>query len=201
MLAVEIYRTIAKPSEGVYKEKGSKFLAYAYPVYEVDQVKTILSRHRKTHHDARHHCYAYLLQPDGSEYRVNDDGEPSGTAGKPILGQIKSFHLTYVLIVVIRYFGGTLLGVGGLIRSYRNAAKDALAHAEIIECKVLKKIRIRLGYERLDQVMRWIDHFDIKLSNQHFDTDVTMDLDVPVKYLNELTNKIEETKGIIISKE
>ena len=198
MLAVEIYRTIAKPSEGVYKEKGSKFLAYAYPVHEVDQVKTILSRHRKTHHDARHHCYAYILQPDGSEYRVNDDGEPSGTAGKPIMGQIKSFHLTYVLIVVIRYFGGTLLGVGGLIRSYRNAAKDALAHAEIVEYKVLKKIRIRLGYERLDQVMRWIDHFDIKLSNQHFDADVTMDLDVPIKYLNDLTNKMKETNGIVI---
>ena len=127
------YLSIEKRSEGIYKDRGSKFLAFAFPVYQEDEIKDILAELRKEYHDARHHCYAYRLGASKEIYRVNDDGEPSSSAGKPIFGQIQSNDLSNILIVVVRYFGGTLLGVGGLINAYRSAAADALINASIIE--------------------------------------------------------------------
>ncbi|PLX14682.1 MAG: YigZ family protein, partial [Marinilabiliales bacterium] len=129
---VDQYLTISKPSEGLFKDRGSKFLAFAYPVSSEEEIKAFQEQLRSDYHDARHHCYAYMLGPKKENYRANDDGEPSSTAGKPILGQIRSFDLTNILIVVIRYFGGTKLGVGGLINAYKTAAEEALKNAKII---------------------------------------------------------------------
>ena len=121
------YKTLENPAEGIYREKGSRFLAFGYPVHNEEEIKIRVAALRKKYHDARHHCYAYRLGPAGETYRVNDDGEPSGTAGKPIYGQLLSNNLTNVLVVVVRYFGGTLLGTGGLITAYRSATSDMLA--------------------------------------------------------------------------
>jgi uncharacterized YigZ family protein len=127
------YKTIKKESQGYFKDKGSKFLAFAFPVKSEEEIKEILTRLRKEHHSARHHCYAWRLGSEEITFRANDDGEPSSTAGKPILGQLLSFEVTNILIIVVRYFGGTLLGVSGLINAYKNAAADSLNNAEIIE--------------------------------------------------------------------
>ena len=127
------YRTIKTLSQGLYKDKGSKFMAFAYPVSEQESIKPIIDDIKKTYHDARHHCYAYMIGYQRQIWRANDDGEPSGTAGKPILGQINSAELTNILIVVIRYFGGILLGTSGLINAYKCAAADAISNAEIVE--------------------------------------------------------------------
>ena len=134
----DTYKTIEKPSEGLFKDKGSKFISFAFPVDNEEEIKEIVQSIKKEHHSARHHCYAWRLGADQLLFRANDDGEPSSTAGKPILGQIQSFDLTNILIVVVRYFGGTLLGVSGLINAYRNAALDAINQAEIVE-KLVEK--------------------------------------------------------------
>ena len=132
MSTADKYLTIEKNSDGIFKDRGSKFLAFAYPVSSPEEIKIILAELRKKYHDARHHCYAYMLGAEKETYRSNDDGEPSSSAGKPILGQIQSNNLSNILIVVVRYFGGTLLGVGGLINAYRSAAADAIRNANII---------------------------------------------------------------------
>jgi uncharacterized YigZ family protein len=129
----DIYKTISSPSQGLYKEKGSRFVSFSFPVYEQDEIKKLIETIRKEHHEARHHCYAWMLGVDRSQWRVNDDGEPSGTGGRPILGQINSAGLTNILIVVSRYFGGTLLGVSGLINAYKTSAASAISNAEIVE--------------------------------------------------------------------
>ena len=154
MFSSEIYTTIAAPSEGLYKEKGSKFLAFAYPVSTEDEIKNLLQDLRKKFFDARHHCYAYRLGPDGATWRVNDNGEPSSTAGKPIFGQLISFGLSDVLVVVIRYFGGIKLGVSGLINAYRTAARDALEHAQTVEKQVRENITLEYTYEQTNAVMK-----------------------------------------------
>lgn len=151
---ITTYKTIAFKSEGLYKEKGSKFIAYAFPVSSEKEIKEIVATLKKEFHDARHHCFAFRLGADMNFFRSNDDGEPSGTAGKPILGQIQSFGVTNVLIVVVRYFGGTKLGVGGLIQAYREAAKDALEQAKIIEKNVEKQYELEFSYEQLPEVMK-----------------------------------------------
>ena len=148
------YKTIVKLSEGIYKEKGSKFLSFAIPATSVEEVKLILEEYRKRFYDARHVCYAYMLGAGRNEFRANDDGEPSGTAGRPILGQINSFELTNILVIVARYFGGILLGTGGLITAYKEAAKDALAQAEVLEKTVKIRFKIEFGYELLDYFRR-----------------------------------------------
>ena len=135
----KFYLTLEAPAEGLYREKGSKFLAYAYPVKDVQEVHEIIRHIKSRHPKARHYCYAYRLGTEGNIHRHNDDGEPSGTAGKPILGQIDSYHLTNTLVIVVRYFGGKLLGTSGLIRSYRECAQDAINQAKIIK----KEIRLR----------------------------------------------------------
>ena len=174
----DLYLTIETSSEGYYKEKGSKFLAFAYPVNSEKAIKDKLAALRKEYHDARHHCYAWRLEPEMTHYRVNDDGEPSGSAGKPIYGQIVSRNLSDLLIVVVRYFGGTLLGVGGLINAYRSAASDALDHNRIIECKVYDHLKVEFGYERMNAVMKVIKDNMLDFEDQKFDMDCTLSLKV-----------------------
>ncbi len=174
----DTYRTLAAPSEGLYKEKGSKFLAFAYPVRTTDEVKAHLDELRKQYFDARHHCYAYILGPNKDAYRANDDGEPSGTGGRPIHGQLLSADLTDTLIVVVRYFGGILLGASGLANAYKTAARDAIDHAQIIEKTIDVRYRLHFEYALMNDVMRIIKDFDLKPENQHFDLDCTLELSV-----------------------
>ena len=168
MSSSEIYTTIAAPSEGLYKEKGSKFLAFAYPVSTEDEIKNLLQDLRKKFFDARHHCYAYRLGPDGATWRANDNGEPSSTAGKPIFGQLISFGLSDVLVVVIRYFGGIKLGVSGLINAYRTAARDALEHAQTVEKQVRENITLEYTYEQTNAVMKAIRDLQAEVIDQSF---------------------------------
>src|SRR5690554_4361278 len=146
-MQTETYQTITKPSKGLFKDKGSKFIAYAQPVSSINEITEHLERIKKEHHSARHHCWAYRIGFRGEEHRVQDDGEPVNSAGKPILGQIDAFSLTQVLIVVVRYFGGTLLGVGGLIQAYKQASKDALESAHIKTQHIPYPIHISCAYE------------------------------------------------------
>ena len=152
----DTYKTIIAPTEGIYKEKGSKFLSFAIPVSSVDEVKEIVKNYRKEYYDSRHVCYAYMLGADRKEFRANDDGEPSGTAGRPILGQINSRELTNILVIVVRYFGGILLGTGGLVVAYKEATTDALNQAEVIEKTVDETIAILFDYVLMNEVMRII---------------------------------------------
>ena len=164
----DTYITIKKTSRGDYRDRGSRFIAFASPVQSMEEIKALLEGYRKSYHDARHHCYAWMLGYERDQWRSNDDGEPSGTAGKPILGQINSSELTNILVVVIRYFGGTLLGTGGLINAYRSAAADAIKNAIITECTVRSFYSIRFPYEVMNDVMRIIKDEDIIQSDQIF---------------------------------
>lgn len=150
----DTYRTISKPSEGIFKDKGSKFISFAFPVISEDEIRDIIHSIKKEHHSARHHCYAWRLGYEKLLFRANDDGEPSSTAGKPILGQIQSHDLTNILIVVVRYFGGILLGTNGLINAYRNAAADAVNQSEITERVVEAKLLVEFGYGVMNEVMK-----------------------------------------------
>lgn len=172
---MDSYKTLNSDSQGLYKVKGSKFLSFAHPVSSEDEIKELIQYYRKEYHDARHHCFAWEIGVDGNHYRANDDGEPSGTAGKPILGQIHSFEVTNILIMVVRYFGGTKLGVGGLIQAYKSAAADALENADIIEKTIDNYYRVTFNYENMNDVMKLVKDEDLKLVNQNFELDCTLD--------------------------
>lgn len=175
----DIYKTIEKQSSGVYKEKGSKFLSFAIPVSSIDEIKPILQDYKKEYFDARHVCYAYMLGSDRAEFRANDDGEPSGTAGKPILGQINSNELTDVLIIVVRYFGGILLGTGGLITAYKEAAADAINNSRIIEKIVKTEITIRFDYLIMNDIMSFVKQMNAEIKHQTFDNECEIKLLIP----------------------
>ena len=164
----DTYRTISTRSTGEFKDRGSKFLAYAFPVFSEAECRQHLEALRKLHPKARHYCYAFRLGSNGEHYRTNDDGEPSGTAGRPILGQIDSLGLTNVLVIVVRYFGGTLLGTSGLIQAYKLSASDALAFAEIIERTVENVYRLTLDYTLLGNVMNAIKKLQLEILQQDF---------------------------------
>jgi uncharacterized YigZ family protein len=168
MLFDDTYRTIEKRAEGLYRDRGSKFIAIALPVRNEVEVKSYLGNIRAEYHDARHHCYAYMLGADKSAYRFNDDGEPSGTAGRPILGQINSNDLTNVLVVVVRYFGGTKLGVRGLINAYKSSASEALAASNIIEKTVDEIYVVRFEYPAMNQVMQIMKEPEVSILSQDF---------------------------------
>lgn len=174
----DTYRTLAAPAEGLYKEKGSKFLAFAYPVHSTDEVKAHLEQLRKDYFDARHHCYAYILGPRKDAFRANDDGEPSGTGGRPIHGQLLSADLTDTLIVVVRYFGGILLGASGLANAYKTAAHDAIDHATVIERTIDECYRLRFKYESMNDVMRILKDFDLKPLNPQYDMECSLEVSV-----------------------
>lgn len=171
---LDTYLTISSPSEALYKDKGSKFYAFAYPVQTIEQIKEILAEKRKEYYDARHVCYAYMLGYERNVFRANDDGEPSGTAGRPILGQINSSNLTDILIIVVRYFGGTLLGTSGLIQAYKTSAAEAIAAATIEERIVEKTFVSKFGYQDLNAVMRIMKDFDLAIVNQIQEMDCTL---------------------------
>ena len=163
------YKTITGTSEGYYTEKRSKFLAFAHHVETTDEVKDIIAQYRKKYYDARHVCYAYMLGPERKDFRANDDGEPSSTAGKPILGQINSQELTDILIVVVRYYGGVNLGTSGLIVAYREAAADALTHSTIETRQVEEQVRYSFAYPQMNDVMRVVKEMSPRIVSQQFD--------------------------------
>ena len=170
--------SIATPSEGLYKDQGSRFLAFAYPVESEAEVREILSRIRKEYHDARHHCSAFRLGLGGEPWRASDDGEPAGSAGRPILGQIDSAGLSDVLVVVVRYFGGIKLGIPGLIRAYRTATADALQKATVVEKIAGTWYTVKFGYEEMPAVMKMVKDMDLPTRGQDFGMECTMQLKV-----------------------
>lgn len=183
------YKTIQSVGEGLYKEKGSKFYAFAFPVTTLDQIKIHISKLRKEHYQAVHVCSAYRLGSDKTVFKANDDGEPSNSAGPPILGQIKSFDLTNILIAVVRYYGGVNLGVGGLIHAYKTASKTAIESCQIIEKEDFKTIELLFQYEQLSFVMQQIKLADAKIVKQETTTICSMFIELPVSNIG-FENKI-----------
>lgn len=180
MNQVTTYRTLELPIQAEFKDKGSRFLAFAYPVQTVEQVKKYVDDLRQEHHKARHWCYAYRFGVDGNQFRANDDGEPSGSAGRPILGQIDSFELTDVLVVVVRYFGGTLLGVPGLIHAYKTSTQMALENAQIIERNIEKTVRIRCEYPYLNEAIRIAKNHQVEIIEQDLQLDCRLTVRIPL---------------------
>ena len=184
------YKTIKSTSEGYYTEKRSKFLAFAHHVEDVAEVKDIVAGYRKKYYDARHVCYAYMLGPERLEFRANDDGEPSSTAGKPILGQINSNELTNILIVVVRYYGGVNLGTSGLIMAYREAAADALAHANIETRQVEEIVKYTFAYPQMNDVMRIVKDMNPRIVSQTYDNTCEIVLSIRKSEAEQLKSKL-----------
>ena len=189
----DCYKSIAAPSKGIFKDKGSKFLAFAYPVESEEEAKAIISTLKREYFDARHHCYAWRLGLLGDRWRANDDGEPSSTAGKPILGQIISNGLSDILIVVVRYFGGTLLGTSGLINAYKSASADAIAAAKVAEKIATARYRISFDYAQMNAVMKCLKDFRLTVELPSFGDECTLETSVPLSseaIFSESMNKI-----------
>jgi uncharacterized YigZ family protein len=191
------YLTIKAFSQGLYKEKGSRFIALAYPVTTQEEIKSILEYIRKEHHSARHHCFAWMLGQTRQTYRVSDDGEPSGSAGKPILGQINAFGLTNILIVVVRYFGGKLLGVSGLINAYRSAAESAINNSDITELFIRDHYELMFPYSSVNDVMKVIKDNEITQSNQKFELECSVTIDFRVSSREKILNTLSKVDGLI----
>jgi len=194
----DTFLTIPTTSEGLYKEKGSKFLAFAIPISGLEEVKETLAEKRKEFHDACHVCYAYILGAEGKEVRTNDDGEPSGTAGRPILGILQSNNLTNVLLIVIRYYGGTKLGTSGLINAYKEAAADAISNNTIIEKTIDETVTVRFEYPFLNDVMRIVKEESPTILEQHFDTDCFMTLRIRRRDFSVLLSRLEKVESVSI---
>lgn len=186
-----VYRTIATTSDGTFKDRGSKFLAFAYPVVDEEEIRQILQQLRKDYHDARHHCYAWKLGTDPARIRANDDGEPSNSAGKPILNQIEKRRLTNTLVVVIRYFGGTLLGVGGLINAYRTATEEALQNNRVIRKKIRHTFLLAFGYPDMNNVMSLVKEMQLETSHQVFELSCSMQVSVDLAKEPELLRRLQ----------
>lgn len=195
----EGYKTIKSSSRGSYKEKGSRFLAFAFPVAEVDEVRPLLEDLRKEYHDARHHCFAYMIGPDRQNWRINDDGEPSGTAGRPILGQINSAGITNVLVVVCRYFGGTLLGVSGLINAYRTAAAEAIHNAGIVERTLNDYYEIKFPHSSMNEVMKILKEEDAGQADQEFGLQCTVIINIRSSRRDRILNRFARIEGLSYS--
>lgn len=192
----DTYKTIIGTSSGIYKEKGSRFISVAIPVSNQEQIKPIIDKIRKEHHDAKHHCYAYMLGHERLIWRVNDDGEPSGTGGRPILGQINSLGLTNIIIVISRYFGGTLLGVSGLINAYRSAAAAALANAKITEKTVNEYYEITFPFSSLKDVMKVLKEENLGQSEQLFDLECRVKLNFRISVKEKVLNRFSRIDGL-----
>ena len=176
----DTFRTLSAPAEAEFKDKGSRFIAYAYPIHTTEEVKKLVDDQRQAHHKARHWCYAYRLGTDGLQFRANDDGEPGGSAGRPILGQIDSFELTDVLVIVVRYFGGTLLGVPGLINAYKTASQMAFQAATIVEKNIEKTVYLRCGYPMLNEALRIAKNHHASIIQQDLQLDCRLTLRIPL---------------------
>lgn len=197
MLFDDTYQTIAAPSEGLFKEKGSKFLAYAFPIGSDSQAKQHLVELRELHPKAVHHCYAYRLGTDRMSYRMSDDGEPSGTAGRPILNTLYSRNLTNILVVVIRYFGGTLLGVPGLINAYKAATEAALDKAEIVTRYFCSVYELRFPYLQMNDIMKIVKDMDLPVLEQNFDMDCSITLEVRMLLIEPFLSRCGKLEGVI----
>ena len=191
-MTTDEFKTIATTSEGYYTEKRSKFLAFAHHVETVDEVKELLAGYRKKYYDARHVCYAYMLGASREEFRANDDGEPSSTAGKPILGQINSNELTDILIIVVRYYGGVNLGTSGLIVAYREAAADAIAHSEIETRQVEEIITYNFPYPMMNDVMRIVKDMQPRIVSQTYDNTCEIRLSIRKSEAEQLRNRLQK---------
>lgn len=196
MVSTDVYRTIKETAEGEISEKRSKFLAFAHPVKNVDEVKEWVEYYQKKYYDARHCCYAYMLGPERKDFRANDNGEPSGTAGKPILGQINSYELTDILIVVIRYFGGIKLGTSGLIQAYKAAAIEAIETADIIEKTVDEDVTFYFEYPFMNQVMRIVKEEEPSIVRQGYDNDCSMTLRIRKGNMSRLKDRLEKVETL-----
>ncbi len=194
----DTYKTLNGPSEGLYKEKGSRFLAFAHPLTTVQEAKTLIDGYRKTYHDARHVCFAYTLGVEQPETRSSDDGEPSGTAGRPILGQLASFDLSNVLIVVVRYFGGVLLGTGGLVVAYKAAAAEALSVGEIVEKTVDVDVKLTFEFPSLNEVMKLVKKLDARILSQGYDSNCTMTLRIRKGDVERLRSQLLLIDGLML---
>lgn len=191
----DVYRTIEANAEALFKEKSSKFLCFAYPVTTEEQIREHLEVLYKKYYDATHHCYAWRLGPRGESFRANDDGEPSSTAGKPILGQLLSHEITDCLIVVVRYFGGTKLGVSGLIEAYKTSAAEVIAAANVVERTVDDRIEVRFSYMAMNEVMRVIKDMQPKIVEQCFDNLCTMTLTIRQSQSEQLLSRLSKVEG------
>jgi len=196
VLFSDTYLTIEKPAEIIYKDKGSKFITFAFPVTNEKQVKEILLELKKEHHTANHHCYAYRLGADKQNYRANDDGEPNNTAGKPILGQIQSNDLTDILIVVVRYFGGTLLGVSGLINAYKTSASEVIQASKIIEKQIMFRYLVSFSFEQMNDVMKVLKQSDAKINSQQFDTNCQIEFTIRKANSEACEEKLKKIEGL-----
>ncbi len=197
----DLFKTISADSEGQFRDRGSRFIARAFPVATEEEIKGRIAILRKEYHDARHQCFAWRLGPEMERYRINDDGEPSGSAGRPIFGQIQSRELTNILVVVIRYFGGKLLGVGGLINAYKTSASNALENANIIEKRVEKLLKLQFSYDAMNPVMNIIKEFGLVFDNQHFDINCKLNLSVWSRQIGEVTDRFAKIEGCRIISE
>lgn len=203
-LLSDTYRTIKEPSRGLFKDKGSKFMSFAYPVSHNREIKPLVDALKKEYFDARHHCYAYRLGSDKLTFRANDDNEPSGTAGKPILGQIAANDLTNVLVVVVRYFGGTLLGTSGLIHAYKTATADAIANASIVERSVFAVYQLSFNYLQMNYVMKVIKDSDLIAFDQNFELACTLKVKIKLSMVETVLQKFlppNEVETLFIGRE
>lgn len=190
--ANDTYRTLRAASESLHKVKGSKHFGYAFPVRSEEEIRARLDEIRKLHHAARHHCYAWRLGPDGQHIRANDDGEPANSAGKPILGQLQSYDLTNVLIIVVRYFGGIKLGVGGLIDAYRSAAREAIEANEILEEVVMQEVSVSFDYHHMGAVMKVLKDFNLEMRRHNFGAQCTLSVEVRKSEANAVAVALEK---------
>lgn len=195
----DFFKTIKETSEGLYKEKMSKFISFAIPVSCADEAKEIVKSYQKKYYDARHVCWAYMIGTDRNEFYSNDNGEPSGTAGKPILGQINSFNLTNILIVVIRYFGGIKLGTSGLIVAYKTAAASAIENGEIIECHEQAQLSFTFPYLSMNGVMKLVKDTGVNIINQIFDNDCSMTIETNTDDIPLFHNRLIDIDGVKIN--
>ena len=194
----ETFLTIASESSGIYKDRGSKFLAFAYPVCSEEEVKEKVDFLRRKYFDARHHCYAYRLGADGSRSRSNDDGEPANSAGNPILGQLAARGVTNVLVVVVRYFGGILLGVGGLVQAYKQAAATALANAEIVADVVTEIWQLTFDYTDMNRVLKVVKNMNLEYFGQDFNMNCVLKVKVRKNQSEEIKKRLESVKSLKI---
>lgn len=196
MLFDDTYQTICKPTEAIFRDKGSKFLAYAYPIRTEAEIKELIGALKNEHPKANHHCWAMRLSPDRSVFRINDDGEPSGTAGRPILNVLLSKNITNVLVVVVRYFGGTLLGVPGLINAYKTSTEMTLAEAQVIAQTVNDVYTISFEYLQMNEVMKVIKDEQLSVLNQNFDNHCSITLAIRQMQVNQVLGGIEGIAGV-----
>lgn len=198
---MDTFKTVKETAKGLFTEKKSKFISFAIPVQTVDDVKSEVEKYRKEYYDARHVCWAYMLGAERNEFRANDDGEPSGTAGKPILGQINSNELTDILIIVIRYFGGVKLGTSGLITAYKEAAIEAIAAAEIIEKTVDIDISFQFEYPFMNDVMKIVKDLEPTILSQQYEMDCCMSLRIRKRLYDQLISRLEKVESLHFQKE